>query len=55
MQIGGSWEYGKKCKSNGRQVIASERLDRKEVTEEYEKNVCEKLREAGWQVKRKQV
>ena len=29
IQIRGRWEYGKKCKSKGRQVIASERLDRR--------------------------
>ncbi len=46
LQIRDRWEYGKKCKSEGRQVVASERLERKEVREEYEKKVCEKLREA---------
>ncbi len=46
IQIRGRWEYSKKCKSKGRQVIASERLDRKEVREEFEKKVCEKLGEA---------
>ncbi len=46
IQISDLWEYGKKCKSEGRLVIASERLERKEVREEYEMKVCEKLREA---------
>ncbi len=45
IQIRDRWEYGKKCKNNGRQVIATERLERKEVREEYEKKVCEKLRD----------
>ncbi len=45
------WEYGKKCKSKGRQVIASERLERKEVREEYKKKVCEKLRDARMTVR----
>ncbi len=39
IQIRDRWEYGKKCKSEGRQVIASERLGMKEVREEYEKKV----------------
>ncbi len=55
IQIRDRWEYGKKkCKSKGRQVIASERLERKEAREEYEKKVCEKLREARM-TERKQV
>ncbi len=37
IQIRDIWEYSKKCKSKRRQVIASERLDRKEVREEFEK------------------
>ncbi len=36
-QIIDKWEFGKKCKSKGRQVLASERLERKEVREEYDK------------------
>ncbi len=39
IQIRERWEFAKKCKSKGRQVIASERLERKEVREEYEKKV----------------
>ncbi len=44
LQIRDRWEFGKKkYKSKGRQVLASERLERKEVREEYKKKVCEKL------------
>ncbi len=50
IQIRDRWEYGKKCKSKGRQVIASERLEKKKVREEYENKVCEKLREARMRV-----
>ncbi len=46
IEIRSRWEYRKKCKSKGRQVIASERLNRKEVIEKFEKKACEKLREA---------
>ena len=36
IQVRGRWEYAKKkYKTKGRQVIASERLDRREVGEEY--------------------
>lgn len=33
-------------RGKGRQVIASEKLDRKEVRDEYERKVCERLGEA---------
>ncbi len=47
IQIRGRWEYSKKCKSKRRQVIASEKLHRKDVREDFQKKkVCEKLREA---------
>ncbi len=46
IQIRGRWEYSKKCEIKGREVITSERLDRNEVREEFEKKVCEKFGEA---------
>ena len=46
IRVRGRWEFCKKCKTKGRKVIASERLDRKEIREEYVKRVCEKLGEA---------
>ena len=47
IKIKGRWKYGRKNgKGKVSKVLASVRMDRKEVREEYERNVCEKLREA---------
>ena len=44
INIKGRLVYGRK---NGKsKVLASERINRKEVRKEYERKVCEKLREA---------
>ncbi len=49
VQIRDRWEFGKKkCKSEGRQVIACERLERKKVREEYVKKVQSPLPERGY-------
>ncbi len=46
IKIRDKWEYGR---SNGKgtvkMVLASERMDKKEVREEYRRKVCKRLRE----------
>ena len=47
IKMKGRWEYGRKNgKGKVSKVLASERMDRKEFKEEYERKICERLTES---------
>ena len=47
IKMSGIWDYSRRSgKGKVSKVLASERMDRKEVKKEYERMVCERLTEA---------